>query len=225
MGSHVGGAAAHTSGVLNGLVHAGVDVHFVAPQRLEGVEGVSFLEVPPRRIIHIVHWLTLTDYSAQQVQAALPLRTDAVYQRYALGSYAGVELARRLDVPLILEFNGSEIWAEREWGGGSPRFVETLAALERRPVHAASLVVVVSDVIRDQLVADGVDRRRILVNPNGVDVDRLARVRDADATAWRARLGQPEAPTVGFIGTFGPWHGVRVLPHIVAAVARRRDDA
>ena len=33
-----------------------------------------------------------------------------------------------------------------------------------------------------------------------------------------------EAPTVGFIGTFGLWHGVRVLPEIIAGVASARDD-
>jgi glycosyltransferase involved in cell wall biosynthesis len=225
MGAHVGGAAAHTAGVITGLRDNGVAVHVVAPERPEGIDGVEVTEVPPRRILHLVGWATLVDYAEQQVQAAVALPCDAVYQRYALGSYAGVELARRLDVPLILEFNGSEIWAEREWGGGSPRFVDTLAALERRQGHAASLVVVVSDVIREQLVADGVAPERILVNPNGVDVDRLARVRELDPPAWRARLGRPEAPTVGFIGTFGPWHGGRVLPEIVAAVARERGDA
>ncbi len=136
-------------------------------------------------------------------------RPDAVYQRYALGSFAGLELARRLQVPLILEFNGSEIWTERQWGSGHVPFAEALGALERRNVHDASLVVVVSQVLKDELVADGVDPDRVLVNPNGVDVDRLADVRALDPAAWRARLGRPEAPTVGFVGTFGLWHGVR----------------
>ena len=147
-----------------------------------------------------------------------------MYQRYALGSFAGLELARRLQVPLILEFNGSEIWTERQWGSGHVPFAEALGALERRNVHDASLVVVVSQVLKDELVADGVDPDRVLVNPNGVDVDRLAEVRALDPAAWRARLGKPEAPTVGFVGTFGLWHGVRVLPGIIDAVRRQRDD-
>jgi glycosyltransferase involved in cell wall biosynthesis len=225
MGAHVGGAAAHTAGVIEGLRRNGVAVHVFAAERPAGIDGITVTEVPPRRILHLVHWATLADYSEQQVHAAAGTECDAVYQRYALGSYAGLELARRLDVPLILEFNGSEIWADREWGGGQLRFAETLAALERRQVHAASLVVVVSDVIREQLANDGVDPSRILVNPNGVDTDRLAAVRAVAPAAWRSRLQRPEAPTVGFIGTFGPWHGVLLLPAIAAAVAARRDDA
>jgi glycosyltransferase involved in cell wall biosynthesis len=225
MGAHVGGAAVHTAGVINGFVHAGVDVSVVAPERPAGIaEGATVVEAPPRRIFQLVHWGTLIDYSEQQASVGLPHRADVVYQRYALGSYAGLELARRLGVPLILEFNGSEIWAEQQWGSGHVPFGDTLAALERRHLHDASLVVVVSEVLRDQLVEQGVEAERILVNPNGVDVDALSRVRAHPPAQWRRRLGRPEAPTVGFIGTFGLWHGVRVLPEIIARVASARDD-
>jgi glycosyltransferase involved in cell wall biosynthesis len=224
LGAHVGGAAAHTAGVINGLVRAGVAVDVVAAEPPDGIEGAVVTEVPPRRIFQLVYWPTLIDYADQQVTAAAGHRPDAVYQRYALGSFAGLELARRLQVPLILEFNGSEIWTERQWGSGHVPFAEALGALERRNVHDASLVVVVSQVLKDELVADGVDPDRVLVNPNGVDVDRLAEVRALDPAAWRARLGKPEAPTVGFVGTFGLWHGVRVLPGIIDAVRRQRDD-
>jgi glycosyltransferase involved in cell wall biosynthesis len=223
MGAHVGGAAAHTAGVINGFVHAGVDVTVVASETPGGVEGATVLEAPPRRIFQLVFWPTLVDYSEQQ--AALAPRADVVYQRYALGSYAGLELAHRLGVPLILEFNGSEIWAERQWGTGRVPFGDTLRALERRHLRDASLVVVVSKVLREELVAQGVDRERILVNPNGVNVDRLARVRAQAPAEWRRRLGRPEAPTVGFIGTFGLWHGVRFLPSMIASVAAERADA
>jgi glycosyltransferase involved in cell wall biosynthesis len=225
LGAHVGGAAAHTAGVINGLVRAGVAVHVVAAERPDGIDGVSVEEVPPRRIFQLVHWPTLIDYARQQVDvAAAGPRPDAIYQRYALGSFAGLELARRLGVPLILEFNGSEIWAERQWGSGHVPFAEQLGALERRNVHDASLVVVVSQVLKDELVADGVEPDRVLVNPNGVDVERLSAARALAPAEWRARLGRPEAPTVGFVGTFGPWHGVRVLPAIIDAVRRVRPE-
>ena len=224
LGAHIGGAAAHTAGVINGLVHAGVAVNVVAPERPDGIEGAAVTEVPPRRIFQLVHWPTLVDYSEQQVAVAARHRADAVYQRYALGSYAGLGLARRLGVPLILEFNGSEIWAERQWGSGHVPFADVLAALERRNVQDASLVVVVSQVLKDELVRDGIGPERVLVNPNGVDVDRLAGARALEPAAWRVRLGRPEVATVGFIGTFGPWHGIRLLPAIAAVVRAQRDD-
>jgi glycosyltransferase involved in cell wall biosynthesis len=58
----------------------------------------------------------------------------------------------------------------------------------------------------------------VLVNPNGVDVDALARYREGSPETWRRRAGLPDRPTVGFVGTFGAWHGVELLPALVAAV-------
>lgn len=225
MGLHVGGAATHTSGVINGLVANGVDVEVFAPEAPAGVDPQLCTPVAPQALYQLAYWLTVFAYSEVQVEAAQHRRVDAVYQRYALGSYAGQELARRLDVPLILEFNGSELWAHRHWGSGRVAMEDTLAELERRTVLDASLVVVVSEPLRDQLLEGGVAPERILVNPNGVDVERLAGARARTSAQWRRELGRPEAPTIGFIGTFGLWHGVKLLPELVGAVARTHPDA
>lgn len=225
LGAQVGGAATHTSGVINGLVAAGRDVHAFGPERPQGTDGVPFTAVPLRRVYHLVYWFMVAAYGDEIVAAAQRRPCDAVYQRYALGSQAGLELARRLNVPLILEFNGSEIWASKNWGNAELPMVEALAALEHRNLTDASLIVVVSDVLRDQLVDMGIDERRVLVNPNGVDVDRLAPLREQDAAWWRRELGREEAPTIGFIGTFGLWHGVKLLPQMIAEVAKSRPDA
>ena len=218
-GSQVGGAAAHTAGVINGLSNAGVEVTVFAPERPDGVRRRAVRGVQPRRILQLVHWLTLIGYTRELVSAAAHVPADLVYHRYALGSYAGLELARRLDVPLVLEFNGSEIWAEQNWGSGRLPLVEGLAALERRNLTDASLIVVVSRPLQDQLVEQGIEPDRILVNPNGVDLDALAEARSRPPAEWRERLELPQAPTVGFVGTFGLWHGVKLLPELIERVA------
>lgn len=226
LGAQVGGAATHTAGVINGLIADGLAVHVFAPEAPAGIAAdVPVTEVPLRGVYYGVPWLTFFDYSSELVEAASHTRPDFVYQRYALGSYAGLELARRLRVPLILEFNGSEIWTARNWGDARLPFVETLAALERRNLEDASLIVVNSDVMRDQLVDQGIEVAKVLVNPNGVDVDRLAPLRALDARGWRARLGRSDVPTIGFVGTFGLWHGVTVLPEMIEGVHAARPDA
>jgi len=124
----------------------------------------------------------------------------------------------------VLEFNGSEIWTDKHWGAGELQHTELLEALERRNLESASLIVVVSDVLKEQLLEQGTPAEKVLVNPNGVDVDRLAPLRDGSPAEWRARSGLPEAPTVGFIGTFGLWHGVLVLPDMIERVAATKPD-
>ena len=225
MGSYVGGAATHTTGVINGFVDNGLDVHVYAPERPLGTGGAGFTQVPVKRIFHLVRGLTYTAYSRDVVRAAQDSRPDLVYQRYSLGSLAGLELAERLGVPLVQEFNGSEIWVERNWGSGGLRLEARFAAVERRNLLDASLIVVVSDVLKQQLVADRIPAERILVNPNGVDVERLERFRAREPADWRRELGRQDAATVGFIGTFGLWHGVKVLPAMIEALHERRPDA
>jgi glycosyltransferase involved in cell wall biosynthesis len=222
LGEQVGGAATHTSGVINGLIDNGIAVEVLAAERPTATERASYVEVAPRRIFQLVRGLTYTDYTEALLQAAAGRRCDFVYQRYQLGSYAGLELARGLAVPLVLEFNGSEIWVERHWGSGRLRLSGVLERLELRNLQDASLVVVVSAPLREYVLAQGVTPERVLVNPNGVDVEALAPYRQRDPASWRDRLGLPQAPTVGFIGTFGPWHGVKLLPALVEAVPEAR---
>ncbi len=225
MGAYVGGAATHTTGVINGFADNGLRVEVFAPEQPLGTGAASFTRVPPRRVFHLVRGLTYTSYSRDVVAAARGSGADFVYQRYSLGSLAGLELAERLGVPLVQEFNGSEIWVERHWGSGGLRLERDFDAVERRNLLDASLIVVVSDVLKEQVVEAGVPGERVLVNPNGVDVGRLEPFRARPAADWRSELGREEAPTVGFIGTFGLWHGVMVLPAMIEALAERRPEA
>lgn len=224
MGSSTGGAAVHTAGVIEGLNQNGVDVEVLGPQPPAGVDTAAFRPVPVRRRYHLVQWLTIGDYS-RELSAAVPRREPAfVYERSIAGSYAGLEAARRRRVPLVLEFNGSEVWIAEHWGGRRLAFSSLAAALERRNLRSASLVVVLSRTLEREVLALGVPPHRILVNPVGTDVDGMAALRERDPAVWRRETGQPEAPTVGFIGTFGPWHGVDLLPDMIERTALQRPN-
>jgi glycosyltransferase involved in cell wall biosynthesis len=221
-GVQVGGAATHTSGVINGLLDNGVEVDVLAAERPVGTERAAYVKVPVRRMVHLVHGLAYTEYTGEILRAAIGRSADFVYQRYQLGSDAGLVLAKKLGVPLVLEYNGSELWIQRHWNTGGVRLAGPLGRLEVRNLRDASLVVVVSDALQTAVLAQGVAPERVLVNPNGVDLDSLAKYRDATPAQWRARSGLADAPTVGFIGTFGLWHGVKLLPAMVDSVPEAR---
>jgi glycosyltransferase involved in cell wall biosynthesis len=131
-----------------------------------------------------------------------------VYQRYSLNSYAGLRIARRHAVPLVVEYNGSEIWMSRHWGRRLTH--EPLSArIEQLNLSSADLIVVVSRAMGDEMVSRGIDPARVFVNPNGVDPDRYRP--DVNGDPVRARYGLGRFTVIGFIGTFGPWHGAEVL--------------
>jgi glycosyltransferase involved in cell wall biosynthesis len=217
-----GGSVAHTAGVVNGLIHEAGRPFVVAPERpsLLSEEAEVILLDPPAR-----YWdypeLRLLDCDAhfgrQALSLAAALRPGFVYHRYAAFSTAGVRVALAQGIPLVLEYNGSEVWIRRHWGRAFRR--EALARrVENLNLEAADLVVVVSSVLRDELMARGVSPDRVLMLANGVDVDRFRP--DVSGAAVRARYGLGSDLVIGFVGTFGPWHGATVLARAFSTLAR-----
>ncbi len=212
-GIRAGGSVGHIAGVINSLreftappivvatddvatIDPAIEQHQVAPSEFLW----NFAELPS---------LVLNRTLEDEVERALAGRTPSfVYQRYSLNNFAGLRVARRLRVPFVLEYNGSEVWVSQYWG--RPLKYDALSTrIELLNLRAADLLVAVSQPIRDQVVALGVDDRRVLVNPNGVDPDRYHP--NVDGAPVRTRYGLHEKIVVGFIGTFGPWHGAEVL--------------
>ncbi|MBI2563899.1 MAG: glycosyltransferase [candidate division NC10 bacterium] len=147
---------------------------------------------------------------------------DFVYQRYSLLNSSGAEVAGRLGCPFVLEYNGSEVWIARNWS--TPLFFEGLAdRIEQANLRAADLTVVVSRALRDEVVARGVPPERVLVNPNAVDPTSYHP--GIDGGSVRRRLGLTGRLVVGFIGTFGPWHGAEVLAQAVRPVTAQLPEA
>jgi glycosyltransferase involved in cell wall biosynthesis len=212
-GVRAGGSVGHIAGVLNELAGevgppillTTASIPTLRPQIEVHVVGVpeafwNFRELPALALNAVFH--------DQAVRAIDGRRVALVYQRYSLNNYAGLRLARQLEVPLVIEYNGSEIWMNRHWG--KPLKYEALASrIELLNMNGADLVVVVSRAMCDELVRRGVSHDRILVNPNGVDPTRYAPT--IDGALVRRRHDLVGKTVIGFISTFQPWHGAEVL--------------
>jgi len=212
-GVRAGGSVGHIAGVVNNLsacvpppivlttddvptMNPDIESHAIEPPQAFW----NFQELP---------MFALNGVCYQAATRALAGREISfVYQRYILNNFAGLALARRHGVPFVLEYNGSEVWVGRHWG--RPVRYESLSSrIERLNLTSADLVVVVSRALEDQVAAEGVDRRKILTNPNGVDPDRYRP--DVNGSRVRSLYGWRDHVVIGFIGTFGPWHGAEVL--------------
>jgi glycosyltransferase involved in cell wall biosynthesis len=141
---------------------------------------------------------------------------DFLYQRYSRFNFTGVALSLLTGLPLGLEFNGSEVWVAKHWDPIGQQSL--LERIERLNLEAADFIFVVSEVSARNLLGRGIDARRIHVNPNGVDGSTF--IRGAGGGDVRAALGIDDRVVVGFLGTFGPWHGAPILARAAGLVSR-----
>lgn len=134
---------------------------------------------------------------------------DFVYERYAFGNAAGVLAAGRINRPLILEVNSPMVEElSRTRGLSFPKLADKL---ERWIFKKADRVCVVTAVLGDMLVELGVERERLVVTPNGVDLELYEYGDRAMARAEARRsLGLPPEEegelVLGFVGYYRPWH-------------------
>src|SRR5258707_3399152 len=92
----------------------------------------------------------------------------------------------------------------KHWG--RMRLADLLERCERLNLAAATRIFVVADVERDNLLKAGVAADKIVVNPNGVDVEKFRP--GIGGAAVRQEFGIAEQETLaGFVGTLWPPHG------------------
>ena len=97
--------------------------------------------------------------------------------------------------------------------------LDLLERYERLNLAAATRIFVVSQVERNNLERSGVAPEKIIVNPNGVDINSFRP--DVGGPARRSELGVKRGEQlVGFVGTFGPWHGVLVLAQAIKLIPK-----
>lgn len=150
-----------------------------------------------------------------------------IYQRYSMLNCVGVALAQRYSIPLYLEYNGSECWVDTHWSPMRRLKIDWLINnIELLNLQHATKIIVVSQVLKEQLLTRGIDAHKISVCPNGVDPDMFdPATMQSERASIRASLGLQEQCVFGFSGTFGPWHGVEVLAYLIPLVVRQNERA
>jgi len=205
------GDAIHVKEATRALASAGAEIHLVVPAIERRPQSDPGLEKGGVRI----HSIAATG----NVQAALACRklaakarAELVYER-RYSPKIGAAVSRATGLPLVVEVNGL-LDVEAEILGKAKRRGKVTAAVKsrlRRSFYArASRVVTVTPGLAKALqLRYGLPPEKVVVVPNGADTDLL---RPQDAAAAKGALGIPaDRPTVGFVGTLYPWHGLQYL--------------
>jgi glycosyltransferase involved in cell wall biosynthesis len=217
-GVKAGGSVGHVAGVANALHRSGWPVRYVS------VAGAAMLDstiecerLPALRAFGMPPEINLYRYSGVAYSSALELlrrrRPAFIYQRMSVGNFLGAQLSHTLKIPLVLEYNGSEVWAARHWARAM-RYESLAAAAEDVCLHHAQVIVTISEVLRDELVDRGVEPERIVWYPNCIDPQLFTPDRFSPEERGQLRRQYdltPDDIVITFVGTFGKWHGVDVL--------------
>jgi glycosyltransferase involved in cell wall biosynthesis len=216
------GCSVHVQAVLGALRCAGADLWLFAA-RLGGEPPRALSGIPIRRLPRS----SSEDKATQEreaLQANPALREaleasgpfDAVYERYALWSFAGMEYARDVGAAGLLEVNAPLVTEEAAHRGLVRR--EAAESVADRAFAAASRLIAVSEELARWMTLRPGTRGPVQVIPNAVDPARFA----ADVRPTR-RAG--DAFTVGFLGGLRPWHGLALLAEAFARFHARRPSS
>jgi glycosyltransferase involved in cell wall biosynthesis len=216
-GTYSGGATTHTIGFIHGAVESGARVAVISNDQIAGLDQtkVDLKIIEPdslgltRSAFDLRNGMLFTERAAGEIENEPP---DFIYQRYSRLNWSGVDASLRVRRPLFLEYNGSEVWMAKHWG--RLRALDLLEQCEQLNLRAATRIFVVAEIERRNLIKAGVPPERIVVNPNAVDVEKFRP--GVGGEPVRRELGINATEVVaGFVGTFGPWHGVLTLAECI----------
>lgn len=230
-GVKAGGSVGHISGVINAFDDLGYEMTFAsAGGRMMVRKSVPMTLLQPPRYFGVpweANYYRFNYSVVDQLAATGAQRPiDFIYQRMSLANFSGVALSRQLGVPLIVEYNGSEVWVSRHWGRPL-RYDKLGEDAELVSIRHAHLVVAISDVLRDELIERGVPPERVVTYPNCIDETLIdpGRFSAAKLCGLRRSYGiADDAIVVTFLGTFGRWHGTELLAEAISKLAREHPD-
>ena len=158
-------------------------------------------------------------YVPRELEILRRLRPDVLLVRDHALTASCVIVASRLRLPLVLELN-APAEETRLYLDEYVHLPGIARALEAYKVRRAGAVTAVSSTLKSMLVeAHGIPPERVVVVPNGADLDRFHPGVPPDPTiVWPPARG----PVIGFVGSFRRWHGTERLVRMISQVAAAR---
>ncbi len=221
-GTKAGGSLGHISGVVNSLAKR-TNITYISaetPVMIDKNIKKEFIDL--KNVVYSIPYelnsIQISRAFIEQVDGLIRKdKPNIIYQRLTLYNNSGAYLSNKYKIPLSVEYNGSEVWVQKNWGGGLQE-ADLALAMEEYLLKSADIIVTVSKVLEDELIKRGFDKEKIVFYPNCIDenIYDYKKFKDKDKTLLRKRIGFKQTDKIfTFIGTFGAWHGVKFLAHAI----------
>jgi glycosyltransferase involved in cell wall biosynthesis len=226
-GVKVGGSVGHIAGVINELskrdykvIYSSISDSPVIDSSVKRLllNSPDSFGIPPE-----INSYRFEKFNTKIIdEATIESNPSFIYQRLSISSYLGIKLAVKYSIPLIVEYNGSEVWIARHWGR-SLTFEHVAIKAEQVMLKKADIVVTISEVLKDELISRGVEAKKIICYPNCIDptVFNSERFSLNEKNTLRTFYSlSPDIKIISFLGTFGQWHGVEILAKSIVQLVK-----
>jgi len=211
--------------IASGLTVAGVtgvrqNQHdYVATGAMEEFDNLRFFRTLSRvqGPSPVREWREVSVLAERLEQVIREWRPDILHAHSpALNGLAALRAAEKTGLPLVYEIRA--FWEDAAVGNGtgrenSPRYWLT-RQLENHVINGADAIAVICDGLRSDLVARGVKPEKIIISPNGVDLDLFGEPPARDEQLL-SELGLAGKSVLGFIGSYYDYEG---LDDLIAAM-------
>jgi glycosyltransferase involved in cell wall biosynthesis len=219
-----GGAMSYLNGTLSGLTKESVSCEVFSGRQLS-LDYYPVQVIPSRRRLYLFRECQSLSYNLRfalhvwlRFRGRMP---RMLYQRHGRFVFVGALLSWLTRTPLVLEYQSSEVWLAKNWDPA--RFRPWLRLCEELSIMASSQIIVLSEALREELLARGYPAQRIIINPAAVDPERFCPACGGEKV--RQQLGlAPHHTLVTFSGSFSYYHGVSVLAHAITSLLKRRNE-
>lgn len=195
----------------------------------ETIDGLHFFRtpVPPPAPSPLREWREVQALSHRLNTLIEEWRPDQLHAHSpALNAIAAIRAGRRHRLPLVYEIRA--FWEDAAVGNGTGREgsaqYRLTRMLETHAARHADAVAVICEGLRADLIVRGIEPGKIMVSPNGVDLNLFGDPPPPDP-ALAHRLGLEGKEVVGFIGSFYDYEGIDDLIAAMPALAAERPQA
>lgn len=218
-----GGARSHVLGVMNAYRQLGwevkpfiygdlIDLNSTSGSLIKGMlQGTTL-----GRGVADVGRVALGRRSARRAVEVIGTDVDYVYERFSVFQSLGRGF-KTAGIPWVLETQGLFYFEARH----DRKSIELASLAKRLEIGAyrdCDVIIAVTDTLKDLLISEaGIDANKILVVPNGVDVEKFS----PHSLPKQTPGGRP---VLGFVGGLLRWQGIDYLLKAVKAVQGKAPD-
>jgi len=178
----------------------------------------GFSRIVPDFCVEILEYLYSLPAALWLYARIMRDRPDIVYERYALGNFAGVLAAKWANIPIFLEVNSP--LAQEKLATGGLSFPLFARVSEKLILKMATKVIVVSAAMKEIYVDLGVDADHLVVIPNGIVTEKYANI---NRDRFRDKYDLSDSVVIGFVGFVRKWHKLDCVLEMLAGQLKDLD--